>query len=159
MIIWDKKNGYRYEDEQTNKVYGLLEGMCYKGECTSDSIIIWDDEEMCLVNYVQGATFLYEDISELDNTIKQYVDEYKAKQKAKVKAFAKYEFTKAGVKAFLDDASTEFFAEMEKDYDDQNLEQYYINVSCGKRKITVPLGAEEWNALDSWLTECVEEYE
>jgi hypothetical protein len=116
---------------------------------------------MCFANYVQGATFLYEDISELDNTVKQYVDEYEAKRNkpSKAKAFVKYEFTKAGVKAFLDDASTEFFEEMEKPWEDQKLEQYYIVVSCGKHKITVPLGAEEWNALDCWLTECVEEYE
>ena len=156
MIIWDKKNGYIYEDEANGKRYSLFEAKCYQGEASSDIVIIWDEEKNRFTNYVYGADSLFEHIEELDNTIRYYVGEA---TKETPKTEVTYRFTKAGVKAFLDDASTEFFAEMEKDYDDQNLEQYYINVSCGKRKITVPLGAEEWNALDSWLTECVEEYE
>lgn len=156
MIIWDKKNGYTYEDETNGKRYNLFEAKCYQGEATSDIVIIWDEEKNQFDNYVYGADSLFEHIEELDNTVKYYVGEA---TKATPKTDVSYRFTKAGVKAFLNDASTEFFAEMEKPFDDQYLEQYDIVVSCGKRKISVPLGAEEWNALEDWLTECVEEYE
>ena len=156
MIIWDKKNGYTYENETNGKRYTLFEAKCYEGEASSDIVIIWDEEKNQFTNYVYGANDLFKHIDELDNTIKYYVGEA---TKATPKTAVSYRFTKAGVKAFLDDASTEFFEEMEKPFEDQHLEQFDIVVSCGKRKISVPLGAEEWNALEDWLTECVEEYE
>ena len=158
MIIWDKKNGYTYEDEQTHKRYSLLEGKCYKGECTSDSIIMWDDEKMCFADYVQGATFLYKDIEELDQTIKGYIDAYEAKQteKRKARAFIKHSFSDAGIKAFEDQASADFFEEFEKPFDDQDLTKFDIMVSCGKHQIRIPLGAEEWNELTYFLKECLE---
>jgi hypothetical protein len=154
MIIWDKKNGYTYEDETNGKRYGLFEAKCYQGEASSDIVIIWDEEKNQFANYVYGADSLFGHIEELDNTIKYYVGEA---TKATPKAEVTYRFTKAGVKAFLADASTEFFEDM--DNGGEHLDQFDIVVSCGKRSIRVPLGAEEWNALEDWLTECVEEYE
>lgn len=163
MIIWDKKNGYTYKDETTRKEYSLHEMKCYQGEASSDIVAIWDDASNCFANYVYGAEFLHESIEELNNTIKFYVDDYEAKQKEKAKAkaeiVAKYKCTKAGVKAFLDEASTDFFAEMEKPWDDQHLENFDIVISCGKRKISIPLGAEEWNGIEVLLTDAAETWE
>lgn len=154
MIIWDKKNGYTYEDETNGKRYSLFEAKCYQGEASSDIVIIWDEEKNQFTNYVYGADSLFEHIEELDNTIKYYIGE---STKATPKADVSYRFTKAGVKAFLADASSEFFEDM--DNGGEHLDQFDIVVSCGKRSVRVPLGAEEWNALEDWLTECVEEYE
>ena len=161
MIIWDKKNGYVYEDETNGKRYSTYEAKCYEGECTSDILIIWDEENNCFANYVYGATLLHENIEELNNTIKFYVDDYEAKRNkpSKARALIKYEATKAGVRAFLDEASTDFFAEMEKPWDDQHLENYDIVISCGKRKISIPLGAEEWNGIEALLTDAAETWE
>jgi hypothetical protein len=157
MIIWDKRNGYSYKDEANGKHYSVYEAKCYEGECTSDIVIIWDDERNCVANHVYGATFLHENIEELNNTIKFYVDEYETKKKANVAKVAhKHGFSSAGVKAFIDQASADFFAEMEKPYDEQHLENYDIVVSCGKHKIGVPLGAEEWNEIEAWLNYCLE---
>lgn len=159
MIIWDRKNGYVYEDEQTHKRYSTYEAKCYEGECTSDIVIIWDDKNNCFANYVYGATFLHESIEELDNTIKFYVDDYEAKRnnQSKKRAFIKYEFTKAGVSAFLDKASTDFFEEM--DNGGEHLDKFDIVVTCGKHKISMPLGAYLWDRLTDCLTDAVEDWE
>lgn len=161
MIIWDKKNGYTYKDEATNKEYTLHELMCYKGTASSDIVGIWDEKNNCFANYVYGAEFLDESIEELNNTIKYYVDAYEAKRnnQSKARAFIKYKSTKAGVKDFLADASTDFFAEMEKPWEDQQLEKYDIVISCGKRKISIPLGAEEWDGIEALLTNASETWE
>ena len=161
MIIWDKKNGYAYKDEATNKEYTLHELTCYKGTASSDIVGIWDEENNCFANHVYGAEFLDGNIEELNNTIKFYVDAYEAKRKTqtKAKAFIKYEFTKAGVKAFIDQASNDFFEEMDKDYEDQHLERFDIEISCGKHKVRIPLGAEQWNALENCLTDAIEDWE
>ena len=158
MIIWDKKNGYTYKDEDTSKEYSLSEMTCYQGTASHDIVAIWDDKNNCFANYVYGAEFLHKNIEELNNTIKFYVDAYESKQteKRKARAFIKHEFTNAGIKAFEDQASADFFEEFEKDWDDQNLQQFDIVVSCGKHQIRIPLGAEEWNELTYYLKECLE---
>lgn len=153
MIIWDKKNGYTYEDETNGKRYSLFEAKCYQGEATSDIVIIWDEEKNQFANYVYGADSLFDHIEELDNTIKYYVSE-SAKKAPKAKA--NYRFTKAGIEAFEDMASTDFFAEMEKPFDDQHLEKFDIIVSCGKHSIRIPLGAQEWDATVQMLNDCWE---
>lgn len=100
MIIWDKKNGYTYEDEANGKRYSLYEAKCYEGEATSDIVIIWDEEKNRFTNYVYGANNLFEHIEELDNTIKYYVGEYaKEEQKAEIV----YPLSKAGVNAWCSD--------------------------------------------------------
>ena len=158
MIIWDKKNGYVYEDETNGKRYSLFEAKCYQGEGTSDIVIMWDEEKNCFANYVYGATTQFENIAELDENVRYYVDEYEAKQKRSHKADASivYNFTKAGLEAFEDRACADFFAEMEKEWEEQNLAQFDIVVSCGKHKIRIPLGAEEWNATVAMIKECLE---
>lgn len=156
MIIWDKKNGYIYEDEQTHKRYSTYEAKCYEGECTSDIVIIWDEKNNCFANYVYGATFLHESIEELNNTIKFYVDDYEAKRnkRSKTRAFIKHEFTKAGIENFIEHASTDFFEEMNNG--GEHLDQFDIVVSCGKNQIRIPLGAEEWDCVEAMLTNCLE---
>lgn len=157
MIIWDKKNGYTYKDETTYKEYSLHEMKCYQGEASSDIVAIWDDANNCFANYVYGAEFLHESIEELNNTIKFYVDDYEAKRKKqKARAFIKHSFSYAGINAFEDQASTDFFAEMEKPFDDQDLSKFDIMVSCGKHQIRVPFGAQEWDSVVSMLNECWE---
>lgn len=159
MIIWGKKNGYTYKDEATNKEYSLHELMCYKGTASSDIVGIWDEENNCFANYVYGAEFLDESIEELNNAIKFYVDDYEAKRNkpSKARAFVKYGFSKAGVHDFLEHASNDFFADM--DNGGEHIDQFDIVVSCGKHKIRVPLGAEEWDGLESWLIDTIVESE
>ena len=153
MIIWDKRNGYTYESETSGKRYNLFEAKSYQGEATSDIVIMWDEEKNRFANYVYGATTLFEDIAELDSNISYYVDDYEAKQKKNAIA-VNYRFTKAGVKAFVDNASADFFEDM--DNGGEHLDQFDIVVSCGKHQIKIPLGAEEWNSLDAMLRECLE---
>ena len=116
-------------------------------------MIMWDEERNRFANYVYGATSLFENIAELDDNVRYYVDEYEAKQKQNNIAVG-YRFTKAGVKAFLDNASADFFADM--DDGGEHLDQFDIVVSCGKHSIRIPLGAEEWNSVDTMLRECLE---
>lgn len=158
MIIWDKKNGYTYKDEDTSKEYSLSEMTCYQGTASHDIVAIWDDAKNCFANYVYGAEFLHENIEELNNTIKFYVDAYETKQteKRKARAFIKHSFSDAGIKAFEDQASADFFEEFEKPFDDQDLPKFDIFVSCGKHQIRIPLGAEEWNELIYYLKNCLE---
>lgn len=148
MIIWSKREGYNYESERTHKRYSLLEGMCYKGECTSDSIIIWDDENLCFANYVQGATFLHENIEELDKTIKQYVDEYEAMAEAKQNGTIVYPLTKAGVKAWS--------ADVVDDICDRGICGDYIISRCN-RQIKLPDLAEVHELLERFLEDAEEE--
>lgn len=161
MIHYTKENGCYYEHETNGKHYELNELMTYKGNTTSDIVAIFDNDNLELVGWFPGANIF--GIDEIDEAVKEIVEEYEAKQKAKQKAkaevLAEYKFSNAGIKAFLDDASTDFFAEMEKDWDDQHLENYDIVISCGKRKISVPLGAEEWGGIENWLTDAVENWE
>ena len=151
MIIWDKTNGYAYENETNGKRYSLFEAKSYQGEATSDIVIMWDEEKNCFANYVYGATNLFENIAEFDDTVRYYVEKYEATKKA---VAVNYRFTKAGVKAFIDGASTEFFEDM--DNGGEHLDQFDIVVSCGKHSIRIPLGAEEWNSLEEMLNECLE---
>ena len=151
MITWDKRNGFVYEDEQTSKRYSLYEAKCYQGEATSDIVIMWDEERNCFANYVYGATNLFENIAELDETVRYYVEKYETKDDG---IAVNYRFNKAGVKAFVDGASADFFADM--DDGGEHLDQFDIVVSCGKHQIRIPLGAEEWNELEAMLNFCLE---
>ena len=156
MIIWDKKNGYTYKDEDTSKEYSLGELSCYQGEASHDIVAIWDNKNNCFANYVYGAEFLHKNIEELNHTIKFYVDDYETKRnkQSKARAYIKYEFTKAGVEAFRDRASADFFAEM--DNGGEHIDKFDIFVSCGKHQIRIPLGAEEWNGVEELLEHCLE---
>ena len=149
MIIWTKKNGYAYEDEFTKKRFSLLEVNAYKGEGSTDTVAIWDDCEERFVNYLYGANFLYKDLAYLDEAVSHYVKEYEAMEKVR------YRFTKAGVRLFTEKASDDFFEAMDNGDD---LEPYNIEISVGSHHITVPLGAMEWDGLETWLRECAEEY-
>lgn len=158
MIIYEKKNGWSFLSEDTEKQYSLYEMVSYRGHSTSDIITIWDHANDCFVNHVYGANST--SIEELSDIIAEYVKEYETKEKAKATAeiAASYKFSKAGVKAFLEYASDDFFAEMEKEWDEQNLAQFDIVVSCGKHSITVPLGAEEWGCIEAMLEDSLEAY-
>lgn len=156
MIIYTKDNGFEFVSKASDKHYRLYEGKSYKGNTTSDRILIWDEESDKLVNFVYGANIL--EVHDIDTACADYVAEYEAEQRTSRRAeiVATYRFTDAGVKAFLDCASADFFEEMEKDYTSQNLGQFDIVVSCGKHSINIPLGAEEWEAVNVMLNECME---
>lgn len=158
MIIYNKKNGWFFLSEDTGKQYSLYEMVSYRGNTTSDIITIWDHDSDCIVNHVYGANST--SIEELSDIITEYVEEYETKEKAKAKVeiAASYKFTKAGVAAFLEYASDDFFEEMEKELDAQDLAQFDIEISCGKHSIKIPLCAEEWGYIEEMLTDCVEEH-
>lgn len=149
MIIWSKKNGYAYEDEFTHKRYSIFEAITYKGESSTDAVAIWDDEEEQFVNYLYGADFLYKNLAYFDEAVSCCIKEYEEKEKAR------YRFTKAGVRLFVEKASDDFFKAMEEGED---LEPYNIDITVGNHRIVVPLGAMEWDGLETWLKECAEEY-
>jgi hypothetical protein len=157
MITYHKEYGCWFQMTEDAKHYALYEAKTYKHNSTSDRVIIWDEDNDEMVNFVYGATIL--GIDELDKAVSEYVAEYETRRKAEAKAEVSYRFTKAGVKAFEDSASRDFFAEMEKNWEDQHLEKFDINVTCGKHKIRVPLGADDWSGLILWLNESIEEWE
>lgn len=159
MITYDKNYGCWFQMNGDARHYPLYEMETYKGNTTSDIIVIWDHDNDCIVNHVYGANTIA--VDELDKVVTEYVEEYEAKQKAKAKTeiVANYKFSKAGVKAFLESASDDFFEEMDKDWDLQNLAQFDIVVSCGKHSINIPLGAEEWGCIEVMLEDAVKEYE
>ena len=156
MIIYTKEHGCYFENETNKKHYHLYEAMTYKGNTTSDAIVIWDHDNDRIVNHVYGANTI--DVDELDKMVSNYVAEYEAKQKAtqKQEIAVEYRFTRAGLKAFEDQASSDFFAEMDKEWDEQELNKFDIVVSCGEHQIRVPLGAEEWDIVNAMLRECLE---
>lgn len=159
MITYHKEYGCWFQMTEDAKHYALYEAKTYKHNTTSDRVIIWDEDNDEMVNFVYGATIL--GIDELDKAVSEYVAEYETRRKAEASAKTEwaYRFTKAGVKAFLDNASEDFFAEMNKNLIEQDLGKFDIVVSCGKHKIRVPLGAEEWEGLESWLNDAIEEWE
>lgn len=159
MITYTKQNGCFFQMNEGAKIYDLYEMQVYKGKTTSDIIAIFDHDNDCIVNHVYGANTI--SVDELDEVVSEYVTEYETKLKAKTKTeiVANYKFSKAGVKAFLEHASDDFFEEMDKDLDLQNLSQFDIVVSCGKHSISIPLGAEEWGYVEEMLEDAAEEYE
>lgn len=152
MITYHKEYGCWFQMTENSKHYALYEAKTYKHNTTSDRVIIWDEDNDEMVNFVYGATIL--GVDELDKAVSDYVAEYEAKKTAKAKRH--YSLNKAGVKAFEDKASADFFEEMEKPWEEQNLGKFDIIVSVGDHQISVPLGAEEWNDLVVWLSECEE---
>lgn len=154
MIIWNKRNGYSYEDEHSGKRYSIFEVNSYKGETSMDAVAIWDDTEEHFVNYVFGADFLYKDLYYFDEAVAYQINEYEANKLDSEKV--RYRFSKPGVRMFLEKASDDFFEAMEDDNGD--LVNYDIQITVGGHKIIVPLMAETWDCLSEWMTECVEEY-
>lgn len=156
MITYHKEYGCWFQMTEDSKHYSLFEMTTYKHKSTSDIIAIWDYDNHEFVNYLYGANTI--SVDELDKAVSEYVAEYEAKKKAEEKAkaevLAKYKFTKAGVSAFLADASAEFFEDM--DNGGEHLDQFDIVVSCGKRSIRIPLGAEEWGSVETMLADCLE---
>lgn len=152
MITYHKEYGCWFQMNECAKHYALYEATTYKHKSTSDRVIIWDEDNDKMVNFVYGANIL--SIDDLDKAVTEYVAEYEANQKAKV--VHTYAFSNAGIKAFEDRASADFFEEFEKDWDDQNLQQFDIVVACGKHQVRIPLGAEEWNELVYYLKNCLE---
>lgn len=159
MITYNKKSGWGFIGEESGKQYSLYEMVSYRGNTTSDIIIIWDHDSDCIVNHVYGANST--SFEELSDIITEYVKEYETNDRAKAKPeiAASYKFTKAGVKAFLEYASDDFFKEMDKDPEEQDLSQFDIVVSCGKHSISIPLGAEEWGNVESLMYDSLENYE
>ena len=156
MITYNKDYGCWFQMTEDSKHYALYEAMTYKHSTTSDRVIIWDNDNDKMVNFVYGANCI--SIDELDKMVYDYVAEYEAKQKPNqvTETAISYKLTNAGIKAFEDYASTDFFAEMDKDWEEQNLDEFDIVVSCGRHEIRIPIGAEEWDSLNGFLRFCVE---
>ena len=153
MIIYHKDYGCWFQMTEDSKHYALYEAKSYKHKSTSDRVIIWDEDNDEMVNFVYGATLI--SIEELDKYVSEYVAEYEAKAKATPKKI--HPFTRAGVKDFEDQASTEFFAKMDEQMEwPFDLSDFDIVVSCGKHQVSIPLGAEEWDALNGFLRFCLE---
>lgn len=145
MIIWDKRNGYIYEDENNGKRYSLLEGKAYGGDATSDIVIMWDEELNRFANYVYGATSLFENIAELDETIKQYVNDYTSLESTR---HIVYPLTKAGVEAWSNDVVDDIL--------EREICCDYI-ISHGNRSIKLPDLAEIHNMLENFLKDAEKE--
>ena len=156
MITYDKRFGCWFQMDENSRHYALYEMMSYKHNSTSDIVVIFDHDHDSIVNYVYGANVLC--VDELDKAVSEYVEEYEAmaRGEAKVGCSASYRFTKAGVKAFLENASKDFFEEMDHELENQDLSKFDIVISCGKHKIRIPLGAEEWNCVEEMLEDCLE---
>lgn len=145
MIIWDQRNGYRYEDETDGKRYAIYEMMCYRGKATSDCLAIWDEEGDRFVNHVYGATYLDGDIAELNKTIKQYVDEYKNETP---KTMLTYPLTKHGIEAWSSDVIGDIL--------DRELTGDYI-LSHRNRQIKLPDLAYIHECIEVMLRDAEEE--
>jgi hypothetical protein len=145
MIIWSKKNGFYYEDESNGNRYALLEMTSYKGECTSDIIAIWEEDHNTFINYVYGAAYLYENLDELDKTIKLYVDRYNKKG---LKTKANYPLTKSGVNAWCCDVVDDIL--------DRGITGDFIISHCN-RQIKLPDLAEIYEMFTRFLNEALEE--
>ena len=142
MIIWDKRNGYIYEDEKTHKRFNLFEAKCYQGEATSDIVIMWDEERNRFANYVYGATNLFDNIAEFDETVRYYVDAYETKQNEKPKTKLVYPLTQNGVSAWCNDVVDDIL--------EREICCDYI-ISHGNRTIKLPDLAEIHNMLENFL--------
>jgi len=77
-VIFDEKEGYSIKSIRTGKVYDLLEGISYRGKCSSDIVFIMatDPEQGYteLVNYSFGAAF----IEDLLNGVIDYIKDYES---------------------------------------------------------------------------------
>jgi hypothetical protein len=133
---------------EDSKHYALYEATTYKHNSTSDRVIIWDEDNDEMVNFVYGATIL--GVDELDKIITEYVAEYEAKQKSKAKAkvFVKYNFDKAGIKAWSNDVVDDILErEITCDY----------AISHGNRIIHLPDLAQIHELLEHFLEDAEEE--
>ena len=154
MITYDKRFGCWFQMDENSRHYSLYEMMTYKHNSTSDIVVIFDHDHDSIVNYVYGANIL--SVEELDKAVSEYVAEYEAmaRGEGKVTPNLSYRFTKAGIEAFKDRASADFFAEMDRG--GEHIDKFDIFVSCGKHQIRIPLGAQEWDIIDTMLSDCLE---
>lgn len=156
MITYHKEYGCWFQMTEDSKHYSLYKMRPYSGEDTLDIMAVFDYDSKETVGIICDSTLF--DLEDLDCMIESKVLAYEAKQKASKKANAKtkHPFTSAGVNEFEAQVSSEFFEEMEKDWEDQRLDKFDIVVSCGKHQVCVPLGAEEWSEIIVCLRDCLE---
>ena len=145
MITYHKDYGCWFQMTEDSKHYALYEATTYKHKSTSDRVIIWDEDNDEMVNFVYGANVL--SIDELDKAVSEYVAEYEAKQKAP-KAKATYRFTKAGISAWCGDVVEDIL--------DKGICESYT-ISHGNRVIKLPDLAEVHQLLEDFLKEAEEE--
>lgn len=152
MIIYTKKDGYIYKDENTAKRYSLYEMVSLGGKATSDMVGIWDDldvdiDNIQFVGWFAGASSL--SANELDEAVSDYVWEYEVKKAraAAGKDTITYPLTKAGTKAWCGDVVDDIL-------DRDITGDFYIS-HCG-RSIKLPDLAEVYEALENFLTEAEE---
>lgn len=150
MFKYDKREGWKFIEEKGGKHYSLYEMFSYKGTCTSDTIVIWDDDNNCFVDYLMGATiFAMEEIAE---DIARRVEEYETKTlgPAMVETEVFYKLSDAGIKAWSNDVV--------EDICEKELWGDYI-ISHGNRGIRLPDLAEVHNMLEVFLEDVKAEVE
>lgn len=147
MIIYTKRDGYRYEDERTGRKYSLLEMKTYGGMSTSDIIMIWDEETDAPANWVYGASLYEHDAQKLDELIREYIE---ANQKRKRETVATYGFTRSGVNAFMRDVTDDIL--------DRDICEWFALNHAG-REIRIPDTAMAYEALEVFLQEAIDDWE
>lgn len=144
MITYDSKNGCYYHNETRH--YHLYEAMTYKGDTTSDIIIIFDHDRDHVVNYVYGASTI--GMRELDDVVTDYVNEYESNLAENAKTYA---FTKAGTRLFLNSAMDDIYKALEDDREPMP----DIKITVGNHQITVPMMAEIWEDFETFIHEAI----
>lgn len=74
MLKHNKREGYTYIDKRTGKEYSLYALHCLGGECTSDIVVIWDDEHENIFNWFYGETWLLAEPAELEKIVADYIE-------------------------------------------------------------------------------------
>lgn len=69
----------------------------------------------------------------------------------------KYDFTKAGVKAFENDTLAEIFSALEEENPNFTIEELGIKITIGDKYIELPTYAEVFDALINFLEDAEEE--
>lgn len=147
MIIYSKRNGYYYEDETTGERFALVILNSLGGTTTTDIVGIWDEENNRFVGHFYGATLLENDPKQLDELVPQYIQ--KPGQEA-TKPAVSYDFTHAGVKAFVQDVIDDIL--------DRNICEWFT-VSHAGRVIRVPDTAMAFEGLELFLQEAIDDWE
>lgn len=81
MLKFNAREGMSYVHDATHKEYELLELTTIQGKASPDVISIWDMSKnpMVMVNFVYGAEDLKQNLAELDDLVRYYVDEYETR--------------------------------------------------------------------------------
>lgn len=159
MLKFTENDGFIYFDETTGKEFSLFDTSSLGGKTTPDIVVIFDHAANKVVNYFYGSTHCVDgvkELRELDKSVKQYVDEYIARDLNP--EVIKYPFGVNGVKRFMADAYADIFKAME-DCDPMvdNYGDHDIYIRIHGREIVIPDLAQCYQLLEEYLDNAVEE--